>query len=530
MDIIFWSALPNPYGLIQRYLGPYQLGYYLEENGYEYQVIDFTVSGPTKMMTVQEVVNFTEQFITPKTKVIGLSSTFFYIPGSQRNSSNFPDNLIEAMEIVRTKYPYLKFVLGGNKAETYGTEITNLFDAIVVGLAEDVMLELMHYYAGTGPEPVARRILPHKTKFYYSDDVVDKKFNIQHSRHRWNQKDCIIPGESLPLEVSRGCIFKCKFCQYPLLGRSKYDYTRSPECLKDELINNYEKWGTTNYYILDDTFNDTVQKIKDFRDMTLTLPFKIKYSTYLRADLLQRFPETIPWLKESGLVGAHFGLETMHPEASKAIGKGWSGTKAKEFLPWLIHEAWNDEVAIHMSLISGLPGETTESLIETANWLNDNNFISWNFKPLGITKSDTRIFNSEFSKEAEEWGFTWPDPKEPYNWVNEKYDWDWNSAREWAKKANAVRDSGFKRYDSWSFMSLLTVGYQLEDIFNVPKTRFDKSVLIRKRNLWLYAYKKRLRELPNVAKIHITMDLMHNENKVLFLDKSQIENEDEDYV
>jgi radical SAM superfamily enzyme YgiQ (UPF0313 family) len=420
MDIIFWSALPNPYALIQRYLGPYQLGYYLEENGYEYQVIDFTVSGPVKMMTVQQVVDFTEQFITPKTKVIGLSSTFFYIPGSQRNSSNFPDNLIEAMEIVREKYPYLKFVLGGNKAETYGTEITNLFDAIVVGLAEDVMLELMHYYAGTGPEPVARRILPHKTKFYYADDVVDKKFDIQHSRHRWNQKDCIIPGESLPLEVSRGCIFKCKFCQYPLLGRSKYDYTRSPECLRDELIDNYEKWGTTNYYILDDTFNDTVQKIKDFRDMTLTLPFKIKYSTYLRADLLQRFPETIPWLKESGLVGAHFGLETMHPEASKAIGKGWSGTKAREFLPWLIHEAWNDEVAIHMSLISGLPGETTESLMETANWLNDNNFISWNFKPLGITKSDTRIFNSEFSKEAEEWGFAWPDPKEPYNWVNEK--------------------------------------------------------------------------------------------------------------
>lgn len=530
MDIIFWSALPNPYGLVQRYLGPYQLGYYLEENGYEYQVIDFTVSGPGKMMAAHEVVEFTEQFISHKTKVIGLSSTFFYVPGSKRNTGNFPHNLIEAMAVIKSRHPHIKFVLGGNKAETYGPEITVLFNAIVVGLAEDVMLELMDYYAGIGSEPMSRRLLPHKAKFYYADDVIDKKFDIQHSRHKWSQKDCVIPGESLPLEVSRGCIFKCKFCQYPLLGRSKYDYTRSPECIREELVDNYEKWGTTNYYILDDTFNDTVQKIKDFRDMTLTLPFKIQYSTYLRADLLQRFPETIPWLKESGLIGAHFGLETMHPEASKAIGKAWSGTKAREFLPWLIHEAWNDEVAVHMSLISGLPGETKESLIETANWLNDNNFISWNFKPLGITKSDNRVFNSEFSKEAEEWGFVWPNPKEPYNWVNEKYGWDWESSKEWAKKANEVRNSKFKRYDSWSFMSLLTVGYSLQDLFSIPKTRFDKYVLIRKRNIWLYAYKKRLKQLPNVAEIHLSMDLMHNENKVLFLDDSKTEQEEEDFI
>jgi hypothetical protein len=79
-------------------------------------------------------------------------------------------------------------------------------------------------------------------------------------------------------------------------------------------------------------------------------------------------------------------------------------------------------------------------------------------------------------------------------------------------------------------MSLLTVGYQLDDIFNVPKTRFDKEVLRRKRNLWLHAYRKRLSSLPDVAKIHLTLDLMNNEAKKLFLDTGRIENEDEDYV
>jgi hypothetical protein len=524
MDIIFWSALPNPYGLIQRYLGPYQLGFWLKEHGYSYQVIDFIVSGPEKRRTVAELVEQTEKFITPDTKVIGISSTFFYIPGRRKNI-NFPDNMLDAMEIIKEKHPHIKFILGGNKAETYGTEITSLFNGIVVGLAEDVLLELMEFYSGKGPEPMSRRLLPHKAKFYYSDDVIDKKYNIQTGRHQWSVNDCILPGETLPLEVSRGCIFKCKFCQYPLLGRSKYDYARSPECLREELVDNYEKWRTTNYYILDDTFNDTVQKMKDFYEMTKTLPFKIKYATYLRADLLHRFPETIPWLKESGLVGAHFGIETFHPEASKGIGKAWSGTKAKEFLPWLIHEAWNDEVAIHISMIAGLPGEEEDSLIESAQWLTDNEIPSWNFKPLGITKGDERIFTSEYAKDAELYGFTWPDPTLPYAWVNTKTGWDWERTRRAAKAANRVRK--LKKYDSWSIMSLLTVGYKLEDVLRVPKNYFNKKVLIRKRNLFLHAYRKKLRDLPNNGAVYITMDLMHNENPDLFLEVPTEEDEDE---
>ena len=66
MDIIFWSSLPNPYGFIQRYLGPYQLGYWLEQHGYNYQVIDFIINyglGPRSSMTSDELVDMTKQFI-----------------------------------------------------------------------------------------------------------------------------------------------------------------------------------------------------------------------------------------------------------------------------------------------------------------------------------------------------------------------------------------------------------------------------------------------------------------------------------
>ena len=40
---------------------------------------------------------------------------------------------------------------------------------------------------------------------------------------RFEKNDFILPGESLPLELSRGCIFKCRFCQYPNIGKDKDD-------------------------------------------------------------------------------------------------------------------------------------------------------------------------------------------------------------------------------------------------------------------------------------------------------------------
>lgn len=535
MDIIFWSISPNVFGTVERYLGPYQLGYWLKENGFTYQVIDYANKippshGDTKEIKTQnkikDLVSITEKFITEKTKVIGISSTFFLRP------RHFPELFTTSMQLLKEKYPHVKFVLGGNKAETFPPNITELFDAIVIGLAEDIMVELLKYYDNQGPEPKFRKDILHKPKYYYADDAIDKKFDITVARHDWSDNDLIMPYESLPLEVSRGCIFKCKFCQYPLLGRSKYDYARNASCLREEIIHNYERFGTTYYYLLDDTFNDTVQKVTDFYEMTKTLPFKIRYSCYLRADLLHRFPETIPMLKESGLTGAHFGIETFHPEASKAIGKAWSGTKAKEFLPWLIHEAWNDEVLTHLSFISGIPEENPESILETAKWCTENKMHSWTVKPLMIYKGGEKQFDSEYGRNAEKYGFTWPTPDNLYFWVHEQSGWTSLKALEVAKQAKQYRDPMIAKWGSWSIPSLLSMGYELQDILTKPKAFFDNQTYTYKRRTWMNLYKMKLMAYPNKVneklEARLLAELKDNTKSFLSELPAVIEDDDDD--
>ncbi len=496
-QIIFWSSLPNESSLAQRYMGPYQLSGWLEGKGITSQIIDFTIMSPSFGITPETLFKMTSKFIEEDTVAIGISTTFLI----NHYKNELPDSYISVIKQIRIRYPHIKFILGGNRAEQYTKDATSLFDAIVVGLAEDVLVELINYYKTGEAEPKFRRPLMHKTKFYYADDVVDKKFDIQTSKHHWREKDFVMPGESLPLELSRGCIFKCKFCQYPLLGRDKYDYTRSMSCVREELVSNYERWGTTHYYVLDDTFNDTVRKMEEFWSMTQSLPFKIKFATYVRADLLHRFPEMIKMTQEAGLVGAYFGIESLNPESSKAVGKAWSGKHAREFIPELYHNLWGGKVSIHTSMIVGLPGETMQSLHSTRDWLIENKIPSWHFKALGIMKYNNHQFSSEFSRQAEEYGYVHPHEDRPYYWINTKDEWDYKLANLVADMLNKVKSepqvARNMRVDTWSIISLLSLGYTFDDLMTMPKNKLNRETLQRRRTEWVKAYRRRLLSWPS---------------------------------
>ena len=69
----------------------------------------------------------------------------------------------------------------------------------------------------------------------------------------------------LSFETSRGCRFKCSYCNFPILG-VKDDYTRDADDFDTNLRRNYDDWGVTEYIITDDTFNDYVEKIRKYAD------------------------------------------------------------------------------------------------------------------------------------------------------------------------------------------------------------------------------------------------------------------------
>ena len=380
MDAIFLNGGIVESKWMQRYIGPYKIAHWIRRHGYEAQVIDYI-----ERTTKERLYKMIKRFITNKTKVLGVACTFMsttQFEWSDGTKTILPEHVVLAVKQIKQEYPNIKVVVGGYMSD----KIPNfdIFDASVMSYTtptEDIFLEYINHLTHGTPPPQSQIIFPaysnNQQRVHY-EVANEPKYNIELDDFRFVKQDYILPGEPLPLEVSRGCIFACRFCQLPHLGKKKLDYIRGMNYIEDELNYNYENFGTKNYYVLDDTFNDTEIKLKAFYDMSQRLPFKLDYSAYVRADLVHRFPDMAHLLKESGMSGVFHGIESFHPKASMLLGKGWSGKHGKEFLPKLYHNIWNREVAQHLSFIVGITGDTLENVNDTANWFIDNeSHVKW---------------------------------------------------------------------------------------------------------------------------------------------------------
>jgi len=206
-------------------------------------------------------------------------------------------------------------------------------------------------------------------------------------------------------------------------GRRKMDYLKNPQILREQIIENYEKFGTTNYFFLDDTFNDSVEKLRILEQETFSnLPFRPRFGAFMRLDLINAHPETIDMLANIGVSGAFYGIESLNYEANKSIGKGISKDKIYSILNRLKSE-WPSDVISDGQFIMGLPNEDEASIRSWLDELLDPAFPldAAKIEPLWLEKlrpTDTRLWVSNFESNPEKYGYTFPDNSRPTHWVN----------------------------------------------------------------------------------------------------------------
>lgn len=338
-------------------------------------VIDFCSDIP-----VDDLVKIIQQHIEADTLCIGVSTTFWQSEYQDHEINPDEPPWVTQLRSHETAASWnLPWVLGGpNIAGIFKSE----WDAKFGGYSEQAFLEYLHKKAGND--------IPACDFDIHTDVVNYKALHIK-------------PWESLGLETARGCSFKCKFCAFPLVGKRKGTYIREADSIFTEMMRNYEEYGTTKYYIVDDTFNETVEKIDNFCAAAQKLPFDLEWSCFLRLDLVARFEGSMEKMIDSGLRSAFFGVESFDPKASAAVGKAFSGKEGKKTLDW-IHREFGDKFNYQMGLIAGLPGETEESWRETQKWCMDNPVPAWYWQPLNF-KPD-QMYRSEFDINAHNYGYT----------------------------------------------------------------------------------------------------------------------------
>jgi radical SAM superfamily enzyme YgiQ (UPF0313 family) len=468
-QIIIWNSFNEPVN-VTRPVGPHILAHWLRQHGFTAKVIDFCHAIPTK-----KLIEITEKHIGKDTIAIGVSSTFWKPTAySNRQHKDYytldtdqyyePKWVQSARFIMQIKNPKLDWLLGGHSGVGHMGKENRFKWKKFSSFAEDSLLKYMNEKTNNTPAGVLFDIKDLTACFYHDASIQ--------------------PGESLPIELARGCQFRCKFCSYPLVGKKADTYLRDASHVEDELLRNYEMFGTTRYQIMDDTVNESSSKIQRLAELAERLPFKFEWLGYNRLDVIGVNKHTIELLKLSGLKSTYFGIESFHPEASSCLGKGWNGKYGKDFLLEL-KDTWKNDISITCSFIAGLPHETEQSLLDTQEWLIENKVAdNWFFLQLFLNKNGQ---GTEFEKNASEYGITFPKDNDLDYWEHSTY--NFNEAIDISQKLNYdERRLDMVKPMTWYIPNYANLGYDYDEVRNTKVVDLDWKSMSAKHTKFISNY------------------------------------------
>ena len=401
----------------RRPAGAHRIASYLREHEWDVEVIDWPVYW--KLEELQELCN---SRITSNTVFCGFGCFW-----------GFWNEKFEILAAwIKTKWPNVKHIYGSNTNPRFSSKS---IDYYVVGYGEKAIIEVVKSLVGNTNVKLAFDPLFFGSKKVISANQSYPAFPMRSLKIIYEDRDHIIPSEWLTTELARGCKFSCKFCNYPILG-VKSDHSRDAEDFEIQMRDTYDRFGVTNYYISDETINESTDRLNKYADVVEKLNFTPLYYGFIRADLMVADPGQLEAMTRMRMLGHYYGVETMHHPTGKIIGKGMNPDK---LMPGILN-AKNilSKVGPYrgtISLICGLPQETHSTWQKGVQWLKDNwagegvnlfaldittdpldaklSYISQNYKQLGYRES---------TKPLED--FKDPDMKAEYgqsllNWEND---------------------------------------------------------------------------------------------------------------
>ena len=476
-DIIILTCVSE--NVPSRGIGAYRIADVIRRMGRSVQVIDFT-----DWFSDEELIKTITSLIGKNTKMIGISSSFYQEQVTNTDNKNkfiwlekkigLPSNIHTAISILKKQNRQIKFVIGGANSFLYENNLN--FDAVFHSYSDTSIIDYINHLFDSNNN-VSRqnnsRCIINGAKYHV---------NVETLEHSWADNDYIFSGESLPIEISRGCIFKCKFCNFQLTGKKKLDYIRQTSYLKTEFLENYEKFGTTNYTFTDDTFNDSTYKLELLHKVISQLPFKINFTTYLRLDLLEKHREQLDLLKDMGLRSAFFGIESFNEKTAKSMGKGMPANKIKDFLLEIKNDHFKDNFSMLCSFIVGLPYESTSSIEQSFKWIQDNDINSL-WIPLFIRRD--AIYKSDIDINYEKYGYT---INKNNNWTNE-----FTNFFEATTLANRMLNETNNTINTWPLFSLASLKlWDINQMTSMRRKDLDLEFITKKRDQMIEQYKEKL--------------------------------------
>lgn len=167
-------------------------------------------------------------------------------------------------------------------------------------------------------------------------------------------------GYPVSMITGRGCPHACIFC----LGRKMVGAKvrrRTPSLVVDE-IGEIMELGFNRINIADDLFASDTGRVKEICNLMKQRGLTPGWSAFARVDTVTQ--EMFDVMAQAGCDSISFGVESGSPEILKRVRKGITLDQVRQ----AIRMCKNSGMLPHASFIVGLPGETHETLRQTAQF------------------------------------------------------------------------------------------------------------------------------------------------------------------
>ncbi len=336
-------------------LGLMYLASYLEKNtSHDVKILDCRI----------ENVGYTElKEKIAKPDIVGITTMTFTIL-----------DVIKTIKTIKEINPKIKIVLGGPHVHIYPEETIKIsgVDYCVLGEGEAPFKDLLDNIDNTEKLYNIRGIV-----FKDKDRVVNTgpRETIQDldslpfpARHLIPYKKYgSVLAKRFPVTTmftSRGCPYKCLFCDRPHLGKN-FRF-RSAKNVVDE-IQECEKAGIKEIFIYDDTFGADKQRVLDICNEIIKRGIKMVWDVRTRVNTVDQ--EILGALKKAGCQRIHYGVEAGTQKILDVLRKGITLEMAEKAFK-LTKKAGIEALAYFMI---GSPTETKKDVIQTIKFMKKLN-------------------------------------------------------------------------------------------------------------------------------------------------------------
>jgi radical SAM superfamily enzyme YgiQ (UPF0313 family) len=432
----------------------------LQKDGIEAHVLDGEIEGLTVMEMVSRILE-----VSPN--LVGFS-----IMTPQLHSA------LETSVHLKRARPSMIIVLGGAHISSTHEDVfmmADCFDFAVYGEGEITMKEVVDRLAGGGRLPECLHGID--GVIYRNDDgsvvrnapriwvkELDQLSRIDYDMlDIWKYRIPTLPGPPVVgMMISRGCPFKCTYCDAPTTTGKKIRL-HSPERAADDIRYYQRRYGVKAFSFRDSTFTVNRKWVMKFCEALLhTDGPPVYWRCNTRVDVVD--DEMLGLMRRSGCYTINFGVESGHPQILKNIKKDVKIEKI-----YKAHELTRKHaIRTYTTFLVGSIGETEET-IKTTMKVAEEIRPSLAMYFVTIAYPGTELNNEAVASKL----------VEPRWWANDFWDPRKNTAFEkrwgWSAGAGALKIPGF---DAEKWQKRATRSFYLRPRFDLDTLAFTVKIPI----------------------------------------------------